>query len=128
MEKKLIILAVEDDVDLQDLNVVALTSKGFEVLEAKNGREAMEWLSRKGSEIRLVLLDIVMPVMDGFEVLEAMKKKSEYKNIPVVICSNLENDADRQAAFALGANEYFEKVKINPGKMAERIAEILAVK
>ncbi len=125
IEKKIIILVAEDDVDLLELSVVALGSKGFEVLQAKNGKEAMEWLDRKGSEISLVLLDIVMPEMDGFEVLEAIGKKEQYKNIPVVIFSNLESDADRQTAFALGARDFFEKVKLTPGKVAEKIKEIL---
>ena len=109
-DKKQIILVADDDADLLELSVMSLTAKGFEVLQAKNGKEVMEWLSRKSSEIKLILLDIVMPVMDGFEVLEELQKKQEYKIIPVVICSNLDSDADRQAAFALGAKDFFEEI------------------
>ncbi|NTW26841.1 MAG: response regulator [Candidatus Moranbacteria bacterium] len=126
--KKKIILAVDDDADLLELNVIALSAKGFEVLEAGNGKEAMEWLDRKGDEIELILLDIVMPIMDGFEVLEKIQKSEKYRKIPVIVASNLESDADRQAAFALGAKDFFEKVKMNPSSVAEKIKEIIEKK
>lgn len=123
--KKTMILVVDDDADLLELSVLSLTAKGFEVLQAKNGKEALEWLDRKGTEIKLIILDIVMPVMDGFEFLETVKKKDEYKNIPVIIASNLESDADRQAAFALGAKDFYEKVKVNPSQVAEKVKQLL---
>ena len=66
-----------------------------------------------------------MPVMDGFEVLEQISKRQEYKNISVIVSSNLDSDADRQAAFALGAKDYFEKVKMNPSQIANKIWEIV---
>ncbi len=122
---KKIILAVDDDADLLELNVMALTVKGFEVLQAKNGKEAMEWLNRKSDQISVVLLDIVMPEMDGFEVLEQMQKIEKYRKIPVIVCSNLESDADRQAVFALGAKDFFEKVKLNPSAVAEKVKSLL---
>ncbi|EKE25031.1 MAG: hypothetical protein ACD_5C00319G0002 [uncultured bacterium] len=123
--KKITVLVVDDDADILELSVVSLTAKGFDVLQAKNGKEALEWLDRKGSEIKLIILDIVMPVMDGFEFLETIKKKDEYKNIPVIIASNLESDADRQAAFALGAKDFYEKVKVNPSQVAEKVKQLL---
>ena len=122
---KQIILVADDEVDLLELSVMALTAKGFEVLQAKNGKEVLEWLSRKSSEIKLILLDIVMPEMDGFEVLEEMRKKQAYKNIPVIICSNLDSAADRQAAFALGAKDFFGKLKMTPGQVADKVREII---
>ncbi|EKE18440.1 MAG: hypothetical protein ACD_9C00336G0005 [uncultured bacterium] len=125
LDKKIIILAVDDDADLLELNVIALSAKGFEVLQAKNGKEALEWLDRKSAEIKLIILDIVMPVMDGFEFLESIKKKDDYKKIPVIVASNLDSEADRQAAFALGAKDFYEKVKINPSQMAEKVKQLL---
>jgi DNA-binding response OmpR family regulator len=123
--KKNIILTVDDDADLLELNVIALTAKGFEVLQAKDGKEAMEWLERKGDQIALVLLDVVMPVMDGFEVLEAMKKNEKFCKIPVVVSSNLDNSTDRETALSLGAKDFFEKVKVTPGKIAEKVKAIV---
>lgn len=123
--KKKIILAVDDDADLLELSSVSLSAKGFEVLQAKNGKEALEWLDRKGTEINLIILDIVMPVMDGFEFLETVKKNETYSKIPVIVSSNLESDADRQTAFALGAKDFFEKVKLNPSQVAEKVKQLL---
>lgn len=123
--KKITVLVVDDDADILEMSAFSLTAKGFDVLQAKDGKEALEWLKRKGAEIRLIVLDIVMPVMDGFEFLETIKKKEEYKNIPVVIASNLESDADRQAAFALGAKDFYEKVKVNPSQVAEKVKQLL---
>lgn len=123
--KKIMILVVDDDADLLELSAVSFTSKGFDVLQAKNGKEALEWLDRKASEIKAIILDIVMPVMDGFEFLEVIKKKDQYKNIPVVIASNLDSDADRQAAFALGAKDFYEKAKLNPSQVAEKVKQLL---
>lgn len=124
-KNKKIILVVDDDSDLLELSVVSLSAKGFEVLQARDGKEAMEWLDRKGDEISLVLLDIVMPVMDGFEVLEQMQENEKYRKIPVIVSSNLESDDDKQESFALGAKDFFKKVKMSPSMIAERIAEFL---
>lgn len=124
-DKRKIILVADDEADLLELNVMALVAKNFEVLQAKNGKEVMEWLSRKSEEISLILLDIVMPEMDGFEVLESIGKNDNYKKIPVVVCSNLDSAADRSAAFALGAKEYFEKVKYNPSQVADKVTFLI---
>lgn len=123
--KKVTILVVDDDQDILELTAVSLTANGFEVLQAKNGKEALEWLDRKSAEIKIIILDIVMPVMDGFEFLEVVKKNEKYKNIPVIIASNLDSDTDRQSAFALGAKDFYEKVKINPSQVAKKVKELL---
>jgi len=123
--KKTIVLVVDDDLDLLELSAVSLAAKGFEVLQAKNGKEALEWLDRKASEIKLIILDIVMPEMDGFEFMEVVRKKEQYKNIPIIVTSNLDSDADRQAAFALGAKDFFEKVKMNPSQVADKVKKML---
>jgi len=125
---KKIILVADDDADLLELNVMALTAKGFEVLQAKDGKEAMEWLDRKSDEIDLILLDIVMPVMDGFEVLEKIKENEKFSKIPVIVASNLDSDSDREATFALGAKDFFEKVKMNPSMVAQKVKELLEKK
>lgn len=124
-KRRHIIIAADDDTDLLELDVVALAAKGFEVLQARNGKEVMEWLDRKGDDVSLILLDIVMPVMDGFEVLEEMQANEKYRKIPVIVVSNLDSETDRQAVFELGAKDFFEKVKMNPSTIAERVKEFL---
>ncbi|EKE16498.1 MAG: Sensor protein [uncultured bacterium] len=124
-DKKVILLA-EDEADIREMYFMALSGKGFEVLQAKNGKEVFEWLEKKSDVIDLLLLDIVMPIMDGFETLEEVKKEDKYKNIPIIISTNLDNPDDRTGALALGANEYFVKSHHTPTELVEIINKIIA--
>jgi CheY-like chemotaxis protein len=124
-EKKVTILIAEDEEDLREMYVMALSGAGFEVLEAKNGKEALEFLAREHEKISMVLLDIVMPEMDGFETLEKMKKIEAYENIPVIISTNLDNDEDKSYAFSLGVKEYFVKSMHTPKDLIAIIREKL---
>ena len=106
---KQVVLIAEDEADIREMYFVALTGKGYTVLQAKNGSEAFEWLEKKGGVVDLILLDIVMPVMDGFETLEKIKKDEKFRNIPIIVSTNLDNADDKREALGLGANEYFVK-------------------
>ena len=123
-EKKIILLA-EDEDDLREMYSIGMSNEGYEVLKAANGREALEWLEKKYAEIKAVLLDIIMPEMDGFETLEIIKKDARFEKIPVFIFSNLDNEEDRQQAIALGADEYFIKTQYTPSELAQKIDLIL---
>jgi len=85
MAKK--ILIVEDDKFLRELIVKKLSSEGYEVPEAVNGEEGVKKIEEEKPD--LVLLDLILPGMDGFEVLTQIKKNSELAQIPVIILSNL---------------------------------------
>jgi len=88
------IMVAEDDMFISDIYDVKLTSAGYNVIIANNGRDALEKLS-SGIHPHLLLLDIVMPYMDGFDVLEAIAKNSAWQNIPVVLLTNLSQKEDR---------------------------------
>lgn len=124
-DKQIVIIA-EDEVDILEMYSVALSGKGYEVLQAKNGKEALEWLEKKSDLVDLILLDIVMPVMDGFETLEKIKKDEKFKNIPIIVSTNLDNADDKREAFSLGANEYFVKSHHTPKELVEIIHKIVA--
>jgi len=126
-EKKTILLA-EDEDDLREMYSMGISNEGYEVLKAANGKEALEWLEKKYAEIRAVLLDIVMPEMDGFEALEIIKKDVRFEKIPVFIFSNLDNEEDKKQAIALGANEYFVKAQHTPSELVQKINLILSKK
>lgn len=124
---KKVVLLVEDEEDIREMYFVALSNKGYQVFQAKNGKEAFEWLEKKGDAIDLILLDIVMPVMDGFETLEKLKKDDRYKKIPIIISTNLDNVEDKREAIGQGADEYFVKSQHTPSELIEIIHRILDI-
>ncbi|HBI33852.1 MAG TPA: hypothetical protein DEA43_04395 [Candidatus Moranbacteria bacterium] len=126
MEQKIkTVLIVEDEEDLREIYSRALTVNGYEVLQATNGIEALEWLERKSEKIDLILLDIVMPGMDGFEALEKIKKNEKYEKIPVLVSTNLDNDDDRRQALGMGAKEYFVKSQHTPSELVAKVSAVV---
>ncbi|EKE19971.1 MAG: Response regulator receiver modulated metal dependent phosphohydrolase [uncultured bacterium] len=125
-EIKKTILIAEDEEDLLEMYSMALSSKGFEVLKAINGIQALEWLEKKYDQIDLILLDIVMPGMDGFETLEKIKKDDRFKKIPVVVSTNLDNSEDKAQAMDLGARDYFVKSQHTPSELVAEAETIIS--
>lgn len=116
------ILLAEDDKFFLALYKNKLTSAGYEVVVAEDGEVAIKMI---GSEkIDVVILDLVMPKKDGFEVLSFMKNNEEYKNIPVIIFSSLSQEEDIQKAKDFGINDYFDKSAVDFGKLKEKIEEL----
>jgi CheY-like chemotaxis protein len=115
------ILIVEDEEDLREVYTMAMTNRGYNVVQAFNGLKALELLEKRYAEIDLILLDIVMPMMDGFEVLNKIKNDDRFEKIKVVMCTNLDNDGDRKQASEMGVIEYFVKSQHTP---AELVGEI----
>lgn len=122
------ILIAEDEDDLREMYSMALQAKGFEVLQAENGVQALEWLEKKYGEISLILLDIVMPEMDGFETLEKVKADERFRKIPVIVSTNLDNDEDKTQAMDLGARDYFVKSQHTPSELVTEVETILSYK
>ncbi|EKD46713.1 MAG: two component, sigma54 specific, Fis family transcriptional regulator [uncultured bacterium] len=122
------ILIAEDEDDLREMYTMALQGKGIEVLQAENGIQALEWLEEKYAQIDLILLDIVMPGMDGFEALEKIKKDERFNKIPVIVSTNLDNDEDKVQAMDLGARDYFVKSQHTPSELVTEVETILAYK
>ena len=98
------ILVVEDEQILRDLLSNSLVSAGYEVVTANNGQLALETLAT--TEIDLILLDVMMPVMDGFTVCEEVRKTSD---IPIVLLTALNRPDDVERGLLLGADEYITK-------------------
>lgn len=120
-EDKKVVLIAEDEDDLREMYSMALTGGGYEVLQAVNGIEALKWLEERYTQIDLILLDIVMPGMDGFETLEKIKKDERFKNITVLVSTNLDNDEDRAQALGMGAREYFVKSQHTPSELVTKV-------
>ncbi len=114
------ILLVEDDVFISDIYNVKLNAVGYNVVLANNGREAIEKL-RDGLVPNLILLDIVMPYMDGFDFLNAKNEVQEWKDIPVVLLTNLSQKEDVEQAMELGAKDYLIKSHFTPTEVLTKV-------
>ncbi|NTW26985.1 MAG: response regulator [Candidatus Moranbacteria bacterium] len=126
-DNKKTVLIAEDEDDLREMYTMALTGKGYEVLQAINGVEALDWLEKSYTQIDLILLDIVMPGMDGFETLGKIKKQENYAHIPVLVSTNLDNDEDRAQALGMGAKDYFVKSQHTPSELVEKVNDVLKI-
>ena len=118
------ILLVEDDEVLLEMYSLKLTSEGYDVWTALNGKEGLAVLEKQGSPA-LILLDVMMPVMDGFAMLERVKAEQKWKSIPVVLLSNLGQKEDIEQGKRLGAVDYLVKAKLIPAQVVEKVKEIL---
>lgn len=102
------ILIVEDN-EINRAMLAGILSADYDVLEAENGQEALSILKRYKEEISLVLLDIVMPVMDGYSFLTIMKADPAYASIPVIVTTQNDGEADEVAALSHGASDFVAK-------------------
>jgi CheY-like chemotaxis protein len=121
MEKNKSILLVEDDKLLRDLMVKKLENHGYNVMAAIDGESSLELI--KDSKPSLVLLDIMMPGIDGFEVLEKIKNDKDKKiaDIPVVMLTNLGQEENAKIAKEKGAIDYVLKADFNTDEILEKV-------
>lgn len=120
--KKMIVL-IEDDVFLRDLCVRKLKKENFEVVSAENGEEGLKKI--KECEPDLVLLDIILPGIGGFEVLKQIKEDEKTQHIPVIMLTNLGEKEDIEKGLILGAADYLVKAHFSPDEIVERIYKVL---
>jgi len=117
------ILVVEDSEITRDLVVEIVRSMGYQVLEAVNGQDALAMLQQAQPD--LILTDIEMPVMDGFELLARVRGQASTREIPVVILTTRGSEEDRRRALALGADSYFVKSEFHEQLMIDTVRRFL---
>lgn len=117
------ILVIEDDKFLRELISQKLSQEGYDVIEAIDGEEGIKKVREENPE--LVLLDLILPGIDGFEVLGQMRESQPPVNIPVIILSNLGQKEDVERGLKLGAIDYLIKAHFTPGEIVEKIKTIL---
>jgi DNA-binding response OmpR family regulator len=117
------ILLVEDDKFLRELMSKKLLSLDFEVSTASDGEEGLEKIKAEKPEV--VLLDLILPGINGFEVLEKAKKDPETANIPVIILSNLGQSEDIERGLKLGAKDFLVKAHFTPQEIVNKLKSIL---
>ena len=112
------ILIAEDEEILLNVLKYRFEAEGWEVTITKDGVEAIEAI--KKSKLDLVLLDLLMPKKNGFEVLKEVMDNPELKNLPIIVLSNLGGDEDIKKALALGAKDYFVKTQHPMSEVVEK--------
>lgn len=117
------ILIVEDEIALSEVLRDEFALHKFEISVAYNGEEAMKKLHSAKPDF--VLLDLLLPKMDGFEVLKQMKADEELREIPVIVLSNLGQDEDIREAMKLGAVDYFVKTQHPIKEIIEKVNHFL---
>ncbi len=117
------ILIIEDDPFLFEMYAVKLTEEKFDVEGATDGKEGIKKIAQLKPD--LVLLDLVLPKIDGFNVLKEIKSASDLGDVKVVILTNLGQKEDLQKGFDLGADDYIIKAHFTPSEVVDRIKKLL---
>jgi CheY-like chemotaxis protein len=118
------VLLAEDDRFLRRAASAGLRQRGFTVLTAEDGEQALTVARAERPD--LVLLDLIMPKLQGFEVLKALKRDPATTHIPVIVLSNLGQDQDMSQAMTLGAVAYFIKAHLSLHELVQKVTEVLA--
>src|SRR3989344_3248698 len=121
MAKK--ILFIEDESALQRTVGDVLTSAGYTIIQALTGDDGVRLSATESPD--LILLDIILPQKDGFEVLAKIRNIPEMKNIPVIVLTNLEGSEEVERALSLGANTYLVKLHYSLDEALEKIKKAL---
>lgn len=117
------VLVVDDEEYILRILSFAMRAEGWHVATAANGEEALKQVERKKPD--LVVLDLMMPVIDGYQVLKRLRGDHSTRELPVIVLSAKGRDFDRDAALELGADDYFTK-PFSPQRLVERIQGFLA--
>lgn len=118
------ILIVDDEQALVKMYSLAFEAAGFEMLSAADGKQAMEMIHRDKPDA--VLLDIIMPKINGLDVLKQIKEDEEIKKIPVFLLTNLPEESSLSKAKSLGAEDYFVKAQTEPQEMVKIMQKYFA--
>lgn len=122
-QQKKTILVVEDDRFYANICKVKLTKEGYTVVVVGNGTWALQALEKQIPD--LILLDLVMPEMDGFETMKAIKADKRFASIPIIALTNLGQAEDVKRVMDMGAKDYMIKTVIPIQKMVEKVRAIV---
>jgi DNA-binding response OmpR family regulator len=126
MEEGKVVLLVDDDLTLREMYEERLKAEGFEIIQASNGEEALT--KARENKPNIILLDIMMPKVNGFDVLKEIKADPDIKDTPVIILTALIQDVDRVQGKKLGAADYIVKSETMPGEVIAKIKNALGQK
>jgi DNA-binding response OmpR family regulator len=122
-KRKTKVLIIEDEPALRDIYATKLDREGFEVIQAGDGIEGLDQAIQGSPHI--ILLDVVLPIKDGFDVLKDLKANPKTSDIPVVILSNLGQEYEVKRGMSLGANRFLTKANLTPARIVEEVRQVL---
>lgn len=122
MNNKKKILLVDDEQDMVYAVKMQLEASGFKVLTAQDGQEGLDKARKENPD--LIILDLMLPRIDGYKVCRMLKFDEKYKNIPVIIYTARAQEADEKLGYEVGANAYMTK-PFDPRKLLAKINELL---
>jgi DNA-binding response OmpR family regulator len=117
------ILVVDDEIYIVHILEFTLTMEGYEVLTASDGEEALRKVEQDRPD--LIVLDIMMPKLDGYEVCRKLREDEDFRSIPVVLLSAKGRPIDRETGLEVGADDYIVK-PFSPRRLLEKIRDLLA--
>ncbi len=123
--KKITVVIVEDEKMLADMYTTKFSMEGFDAKKANDGQAGFDLVKKVKPDI--VLLDIIMPKIDGFGVLKKIKTDKTLQDIPVILLTNLGQDEDIKKGKQLGAADYFVKANHTPAEVVQKVKQVLKI-
>ncbi len=123
-DKKIKVLLVEDDAMIVQMYKTRMDSEGWEVFSTDRGSEALKIAKENKPDI--ILLDIILPEIDGFTILKELRADSDTKNIPVLMLTNLGQESDQNRGKEMGVDGYFIKSQHTPGDVIVKIESLIS--
>ena len=120
------VLLVEDDDFLRDICEIKLRKEGFDVMTSADGLDAFKKI--KDTKPQLVLLDVILPGMDGFDILKQTKENTETALIPIIMLTNLGQDNEVKKGLDMGAEDYIIKAHFTVDEIVEKVRSIIKKK
>lgn len=117
------VLIIEDDDHISKIYGIKLSKENVDTIVARDGQEGINMIASEKPD--LVLLDLMIPIKDGFTVLEEVKKTPFGKNLPILVLSNLGQESDIEKATSLGATDYFIKVNLSIQEVIDKVNKYL---
>ncbi|HEY9873185.1 MAG TPA: response regulator, partial [Candidatus Obscuribacterales bacterium] len=118
------ILIVDDSIAVRRLLNRVLTQSGYQVVECRDGKEALEELNQSGRSFDLVISDIEMPRLDGFALIREIRAHTRWHSLAIMMLTSRENDLHRQKAMSLGATSYLTK-PFHPAELLKGMSTLL---
>lgn len=117
------ILIIEDDPLIVKIYTTRLTVDGYQVISAENGEQGLKLAESELPD--LIILDLMMPRLDGFDVMAKVRQNEKLKNVPILVYSNLAQEEEMERAKSLGATEFIIKANLSPTEMVNKIKQYL---